>query len=43
LVIVEQTAAQLNRQLTSIDPLVQLIQAAANDHLHGQIKNNTTT
>jgi hypothetical protein len=22
---------------------VQLIQAAANDHLHGQIKNNTTT
>lgn len=31
--IIEQTAAQLNCQLTSIDPLVQLVQAAANDHL----------
>jgi hypothetical protein len=40
--IIEQTAAQLNCQLTSIDPLVQLIQAAANDHLRRQIKKTMT-
>lgn len=33
LMVVEKEAAQFRCQLTSIDPLVELIQAAANDHL----------
>ncbi len=41
--IVEQATAQLGRQLTSIDPLVQLVQAAANDHLHRKERNGSAS